>query len=100
MNSNWPSLFQVCTIWIKVLLYTLNIHASQKIDSGGCCLKVIISGSGAVKELHEDKLGIYEFYGISNNRSVYKMGGKVNTGYEYYVSWTNKYSSKFTWTVS
>ena len=63
---------------------------------------MFISGAGAVKELHEDKLGEYEFYGIANNRSVYKMGDQEKTGHEYYLSWTDRYSAwqEFAWTVS
>ena len=91
-------------IWIKTSICNLFIstRAFWKSDSVRCCSKVIISGVGAVKELHEDRLGEYEFYGISNNRSIYKMGDQEKMGHEYYLSWTDRYTpwKEFAWTVS
>ena len=56
----------------------------------------MITGTDAAKQFHEDKLGAYRFFGVSNNGSVYKMVGK-----EYYLSWTDRYSSseRFVWGV-
>ena len=52
---------------------------------------------GALDKLHEDKLGVYQFLGSSNKRSVHKMINK-----NYYLSWTDLYSNpqKFAWVVN
>ena len=67
------------------------------LDSDTCCEKVLISGMGALNKLHEDKLGVYQFLGSSNKRSVHKMINK-----NYYLSWTDLYSNpkKFAWVVN
>ena len=45
-----------------------------------CCSKVILDGSDDLKEIHGDKLGIYERMDISNIIKVFKRSGS-----EYYL---------------
>ena len=51
---------------------------SHKSDS--CCSKVILDGSEDLREIHGDKLGIYELMDISNTGKVFKLSGS-----EYYL---------------
>ena len=54
---------------------TIYIHKTDP-----CCSKVILDGDEDVKQIHGDKLGIYEMMNISNSGNVFKRSGG-----EYYL---------------
>ena len=62
---------------------------SHKSDS--CCSKVILDGSEDLRQIHGDKLGIYEMMDISNTGKVFKLSGS-----EYYLH----RSASMKWVVS
>ena len=62
---------------------------SHKSDS--CCSKVILDGSEDLRQIHGDKLGIYEMMDISNTGNVFKLFGS-----EYYLH----RSASMKWLVS
>ena len=45
-----------------------------------CCSKIILDGSEDLRQIHGDKLGIYETMDISNTGKVFKLSGS-----EYYL---------------
>ena len=66
------------------------------VDYDKCCEQIVISSTDAVTQHHADKLGEYHLFGSSSKRSVYKMVGE-----NYYLSWTDRYTTreKFVWVV-
>ena len=56
-----------------------------------CCSKVILDGDEDLRQIHGDKLGIYEIVDISNTDNVFKLSGS-----EYYLH----RSASMKWVVS
>ena len=56
-----------------------------------CCSKVILDGDEDLRQVHGDKLGIYEIVDISNAVNVFKLSGS-----EYYLH----RSASMKWVVS
>ena len=65
---------------------TIYIHKTDP-----CCSKVILDGDEDVKQIHGDKLGIYEMMNISNTSNVFKRSGS-----DYYLH----RSASMKWLVS
>ena len=59
--------------------------------SDPCCSKVILDGAEDLRQIHGDKLGIYENVDISNTDNVFKLSGS-----EYYLH----RSASMKWVVS
>ena len=59
--------------------------------SDPCCSKVILDGDEDLRQVHGDKLGIYEIRSISNTGNVFKLSGS-----EYYLH----RSASMKWVVS
>ena len=49
-------------------------------NSDPCCSKVILNGAEDLRQIHGDKLGVYEMMDISNSDNVFKLSGA-----EYYL---------------
>ena len=64
---------------------TIYLHKSDP-----CCSKVIIDGGEGLRQIHGDKLGIYEKTLLQGNDQVFKSSGK-----EYYLF----RNPKMQWTV-
>ena len=56
-----------------------------------CCSKVILDGAEDLRQIHGDKLGVYEMMDISNSDNVFKFSGG-----EYYLH----RSASMKWVVS
>ena len=54
---------------------TIYLHKSDP-----CCSKVILDGDEDLRQVHGDKLGIYEIVDIPNAVNVFKLSGS-----EYYL---------------
>ena len=54
---------------------TIYLHKSDP-----CCSKVILDGAEDLRQIHGDKLGVYEMMDISNSGNVFKLSGG-----EYYL---------------
>ena len=65
---------------------TIYIHKTDP-----CCSKVILDGDEDLRQIHGDKLGIYEMMNISNTGNVFKRSGS-----EYYLH----RSASMKWVVS
>ena len=65
---------------------TIYIHKTDP-----CCSKVILDGDEDLRQIHGDKLGIYEMVDISNSAKVFKLSGT-----EYYLHRT----ASMKWVVS
>ena len=65
---------------------TIYIHKTDP-----CCSKVILDGDEDLRQIHGDKLGIYEMVDISNSANVFKLSGT-----EYYLH----RSASMKWVVS
>ena len=65
---------------------TIYIHTTDP-----CCSKVILDGDEDLRQIHGDKLGIYENVDISNTDNVFKLSGT-----EYYLH----RSASMKWVVS
>ena len=59
--------------------------------SDPCCSKVILDGDEDLRQIHGDKLGVYEMMDISNSGNVFKLSGG-----EYYLH----RSASMKWVVS
>ena len=59
--------------------------------SDPCCSKVILDGAEDLRQIHGDKLGVYEMMDISNSGNVFKLSGG-----EYYLH----RSASLKWVVS
>ena len=59
--------------------------------TGPCCSKVLLDGDEDLRQIHGDKLGIYEMVDISNTDNVFKLSGS-----EYYLH----RSASMKWMVS
>ena len=52
------------------MLMTIYVHKSDP-----CCSRVILDGDEDLRQIHGDKLGIYEIRSISNTGNVFKLSG-------------------------
>ena len=55
-----------------------------------CCSKIVLNGTNELKQVHSDKLGIYEKTTVADNDQVFKLSGK-----DYYLH----RSPSMKWTV-